>query len=329
MSNSRKLTYYSVDEPAADLSDKNDAHEWVEPAPASMSAPISQKSGRWGRWLAIGFIVALTAALIEAILLVLERLQQNVFLGSLWALNFGVIAFAFIGFIVREVWLLQRLKRRWKRQTTEFEPEHQLELLQHPDLQHRWQQIKQPYWSADEARERFEVDILSRVDQQATRIVSRWAAEAAAMVAVSPFALLDMLIVMWRNQRMISRIAGLYGVKLGYWARVRLWRQMFANIAYAGLSEVAADLGAQWVSAELLTRLSTRAGQGLGAGLLTARLGYQVISLCRPMPFEKVKKPGYLKLQKDLLSQLKNILPSVYKTRQAKAKAAAEQQVEN
>ncbi|WP_286842227.1 DUF697 domain-containing protein, partial [Idiomarina sp. UBA4206] len=93
--------------------------------------------------------------------------------------------------------------------------------------------------------------------------------------------------------------------------------------------EVAVDLGAQWVSAELLTRLSTRAGQGLGAGLLTARLGYQVIELCRPMPFVNVKKPGYLKLQKDLLSQLKSVLPFVYKSRQAKAKAASEQEVEN
>lgn len=329
MSDSRKLTYYSVDEPAVEVSDKNKSHYLVEQEPVPVTAANAGKPGRWGKWLAIGVVFALTAALIEAVLMVLERLQQNIFLGSLWAVGFGVIALAFIGFIVREIWLLQRLKKRWKRQTTAFKPEQQLQLLQHPDLEHRWEQIKQPYWSADEERERFEVDILSRVDQQATRVISRWSAEAAAMVAVSPFALLDMLIVMWRNQSMISRIAGLYGVKLGYWARIRLWRQVFANIAYAGLSEVAADLGAQWVSAELLTRLSTRAGQGLGAGLLTARLGYQVIELCRPMPFEKVKKPGYLKLQKDLLSQLKNVLPFVYKSRQAKAKTTAEQEVEN
>ncbi|RUO72877.1 YcjF family protein [Idiomarina ramblicola] len=325
MSDSRKLTYYSVEEPAVEVSDDNHLPEVTEPEPANVS--IARKSGRWGKWLAVGVVFALSAALIEAVLMVLERLQQNVVLGSLWAVGFGVIVFAFLSFIVREIWLLQRLKRRWKKQSAE--PEQQLQLLEHPDLEHRWQQIKQSYWSADEKRERFEVDILSRVDQQATRVISRWSAEAAAMVAVSPFALLDMLIVMWRNQRMISRIAELYGVKLGYWARVRLWRQVFANIAYAGLSEVAADLGAQWVSAELLTRLSTRAGQGLGAGLLTARLGYQVIELCRPMPFEKVKKPGYLKLQKDLLSQLKSVLPFVYKSRQTKAKAGAEQKVEN
>lgn len=327
MSDSRKLTYYSVEEPAIEVSEKGSVPDIPEPEPTTTG--VGRKPGRWGKWLALGVVFALSAALIEAVLMVLERLQQNVLLGSLWAVGFGVIALAFLSFIVREIWLLQRLKSRWKKQSAEPQPQQQLQLLQHPDLEHRWQQIKQPYWSADEERERFEVDILSRVDQQATRVISRWSAEAAAMVAVSPFALLDMLIVMWRNQQMISRIAELYGVKLGYWARVRLWRQVFANIAYAGLSEVAADLGAQWVSAELLTRLSTRAGQGLGAGLLTARLGYQVIELCRPMPFEKVKKPGYLKLQKDLLSQLKSVLPFVYKSRQAKAKAAAEQEVEN
>lgn len=327
MSDSRKLTYYSVEEPAVEVSEGSNVPEALKPEPTA--GTVERKPRRWGKWLAVGVVFALSAALIEAVLMVLERLQQNIFLGSLWAVGFGVIALAFLSFIVREVWLLQLLKRRWKKQSVEPEPEQQLQLLQHPDLEHRWQQIKQPYWSADEERERFEVDILSRVDQQATRVISRWSAEAAAMVAVSPFALLDMLIVMWRNQRMISRIAELYGVKLGYWARIRLWRQVFVNIAYAGLSEVAVDLGAQWVSAELLTRLSTRAGQGLGAGLLTARLGYQVIELCRPMPFVQVKKPGYLKLQKDLLSQLKSVLPFVYKSRQAKAKASSEHEVEN
>jgi putative membrane protein len=316
-----------VEEPAVEVSEGSNVPEALKPEPTA--GTVERKPRRWGKWLAVGVVFALSAALIEAVLMVLERLQQNIFLGSLWAVGFGVIALAFLSFIVREVWLLQLLKRRWKKQSVEPEPEQQLQLLQHPDLEHRWQQIKQPYWSADEERERFEVDILSRVDQQATRVISRWSAEAAAMVAVSPFALLDMLIVMWRNQRMISRIAELYGVKLGYWARIRLWRQVFVNIAYAGLSEVAVDLGAQWVSAELLTRLSTRAGQGLGAGLLTARLGYQVIELCRPMPFVQVKKPGYLKLQKDLLSQLKSVLPFVYKSRQAKAKASSEHEVEN
>ena len=329
MSDPRKLTYYSVDEPAVEVSDIDNIPEQAGHEPGSGQATAGAKAGRWGKWLALGLVVALTAAVIESVLMVIERFQQNIFLGSLWAVGFGVIALALLSFMVREIWLLQKLKRRWKKQSDDPKPEQQLQLLQHPDLEHRWQQIKQPYWSVDEERERFEVDVLSRIDQQATRIISRWSAEAAAMVAVSPFALLDMLIVMWRNQRMISRIAELYGVKLGYWARVRLWRQVFANIVYAGLSEVAVDLGAQWVSAELLTRLSTRAGQGLGAGLLTARLGYQVIELCRPMPFEKVKKPGYLKLQKDLLSQLKSVLPFVYKSRQAKATATSDQEVEN
>jgi len=318
-----------MDEPAVEVSDNTETSEVSGHESDSSQRAASLKSGRWGKWLVIGLVFALLAAVIESVLIVIERFQQNIFLGSLWALGFGIIALAILSFMVREIWLLQKLKKRWKKQCENPKPEQQLQLLQHPDLEHRWQQIKQPYWSAEEERERFEVDVLSRVDQQATRIISRWSAEAAAMVAVSPFALLDMLIVMWRNQRMISRIAELYGVKLGYWARVRLWRQVFANIVYAGLSEVAVDLGAQWVSAELLTRLSTRAGQGLGAGLLTARLGYQVTELCRPMPFEKVKKPGYLKLQKDLLSQLKSVLPFVYKSRQTKAKTTDEQQVEN
>lgn len=327
MSDKRQLTYYAVDEPAHEPTDAGNDVQPQESVPQP-DRPTYSRRGRWGKWLLLGLFVTVSAALVEAALTVIERLQENLLMGSLWALGLGLVLLALIYFVVREVLSLRRLKKRWALQGDKPDPERQLQLLQHPDLANRWQQIKQPYWTEDEARERFEVDILSRVDQQASRIISRWSAEAAAMVAISPFALLDMLLVMWRNQRMMSRIAELYGVKLGYWSRIRLWRQVFANIVYAGLSEIATDLGAQWVGAELLARLSARAGQGLGAGLLTARLGHQVMALCRPVPYEHVKKPGYLKLQKNLLSQLKSVLPFIYKSHHSTSRTPDSDKVE-
>ena len=331
MSKHRELTYYSVEEEAQPQvsPEPSDEQDRIENN-TDWQARYDGKPRRWGRWLLLGLVLAVVAGIAEIVLAVIESWQQSWVLGGLWSLGFALIVGILSAFIVKEFWQLRQLKRRWHAQNHGIESvEQQLKLLDHPDLEERWAQIYQPYWSDSEKRERFECDILSRVDQQASRLVSRWSAEAAAMIAVSPFAVLDMLIILWRNQRMIHRIAALYGVKLGYLARLRLWRQVLANIAYSGLSEAAVDLGTQWVSAELITKLSARAGQGLGAGLLTARLGYQVISLCRPMPFQHTKKPGYGRLQKDLLSQLKGVLPSLYKARFTKAAKSSDTKVEN
>ncbi|MTJ01919.1 YcjF family protein [Idiomarina piscisalsi] len=331
MSKHRELTYYSVDEDAEPRANTESVDETGDVlSTVQMQTKFERQPRRWGRWLLLGVVLASVAGIIELVLAIIESWQQSWVLGMLWSAGFTLILGLLVGFFVKEFWQLRQLKRCWHAQSQGTESiEQQLKLLDHPDLEERWMQIYQPYWSDSEKCERFECDILSRVDQQASRLISRWSAEAAAIIAVSPFAVLDMLIILWRNQRMIHRIAGLYGVKLGYLARIRLWRQVLANIAYSGLSEAAVDLGTQWVSAELITKLSVRAGQGLGAGLLTARLGYQVMSLCRPLPFQHTKKPGYGQLQKDLLSQLKGVLPSLYKAHFSKGVKTPESKVEN
>ncbi|EPW2013040.1 TIGR01620 family protein, partial [Shigella sonnei] len=104
------------------------------------------------------------------------------------------------------------------------------------------------------------------------------------MIAVSPLALVDMAFIAWRNLRLINRIATLYGIELGYYSRLRLFKLVLLNIAFAGASELVREVGMDWMSQDLAARLSTRAAQGIGAGLLTARLGIKAMELCRPLP---------------------------------------------
>ena len=111
------------------------------------------------------------------------------------------------------------------------------------------------------------------LDAQARREISRSAAESTLMIAVSPLALVDMAFIAWRNLRLINRIATLYGIELGYYSRLRLFKLVLLNIAFAGASELVREVGMDWMSQDLAARLSTRAAQGIGAGLLTARLG--------------------------------------------------------
>jgi putative membrane protein len=148
--------------------------------------------------------------------------------------------------------------------------------------------------------------VLSKVDDKALNEVAKFSTEAVVLVALSPVAIIDMLIMLSRNLRMINKIAGLYGLKLGYWSRIKLIKQVFINMAYAGASELVADFGSDMLGAELLGKLSARFAQGLGAGMLTARLGAKTMELCRPIPFEE--KPKLTHVRKKIAKQIKSLI---------------------
>lgn len=76
--------------------------------------------------------------------------------------------------------------------------------------------------------------VLGQQDKLARKLVAKYASEAAVMVAVSPLALADMLLVAWRNFRLIDQISKVYGVELGYWSRIKLVKLVLANMAVAG-----------------------------------------------------------------------------------------------
>ena len=128
------------------------------------------------------------------------------------------------------------------------------------------------------------------------------------MIAVSPLALVDMAFIARRNIRLINRIAALYGIELGYFSRIRLFRLVLLNIAFAGASELVREVGMDWMSQDLAARLSARAAQGIGAGLLTARLGIKAMELCRPLPWLEGEKPKLGDFRSQLIGQLKDTL---------------------
>jgi putative membrane protein len=148
--------------------------------------------------------------------------------------------------------------------------------------------------------------VLTKVDEKAMSEIAKFSTEAVVLVSLSPVALIDMLIILWRNLRMINKVALLYGIQLGYWSRIKLIRQVFINMVYAGASELIADFGTDMIGADLLGKLSGRLAQGLGAGMLTARLGVKTMQLCRPIPFED--KPTLSHVRKEMLSTIKGLL---------------------
>lgn len=169
-----------------------------------------------------------------------------------------------------------------------------------------WQEALRGEHSPDELLQLYSRLVLTKVDEKAMREVAKFSTESVVLVALSPVALIDMLIMLWRNLRMINKVAGLYGLKLGYWSRIKLIRQVFINMVYAGASELITDFGTDMIGADLLGKLSGRLAQGLGAGMLTARLGVKTMQLCRPIPFDDKPKLGHVR--KEMLTTIKSLL---------------------
>lgn len=173
--------------------------------------------------------------------------------------------------------------------------------------QDSWKKVKFEEYNDAEILQLYSRNVLSQVDQKALKEIAKFSSESVVLVALSPIAIIDMLIMLWRNLRLVNKIAALYGLKLGYWSRVKLIKQVIVNMAYAGASELVADLGADLLGAELLGKLSTRMAQGLGAGMLTARLGLKAMHLCRPIPFSD-DAPKLSHIRQKIVNQVKQLV---------------------
>ncbi len=78
-------------------------------------------------------------------------------------------------------------------------------------------------------------------------------------------------------------------------------------MAFAGATELASDASMQMLSLDLAGRLSTRAAQGLGVGLLGARLGLRTQRLTRPLAFDEAERPRLTDLRRELWQQLRRL----------------------
>lgn len=171
----------------------------------------------------------------------------------------------------------------------------------------RWHASLEQHYTDREVLQLFEQQVMAPADKRALDEISREASASAALIAVSPFVLLDMLLVLWRNLRMINRICDCYGVKTGYLTKVILLKKTVRTMLYAGASELLAEASAWALGGSLTAKLSTRMAQGLGAGVLTTRFGVQALKLCRPIPFIAESEPKISVIAAGVLKQLRGL----------------------
>ena len=106
--------------------------------------------------------------------------------------------------------------------------------------------------------------------------------------------------VLWECVRLIRRIAGVYGGRPGTLGLFRLLKAVVSHLAVTGSIAVGDTLLQQFVGHGLAGRLSTKLGEGVVNGLMTARIGLSAMDVCRPLPFLKEERPRLKDLAGDL-----------------------------
>ncbi|WP_070965348.1 YcjF family protein [Vibrio sonorensis] len=240
-----------------------------------------------------------------------------------WTGFVAVLAALGIGAIGKELWKLKRLKNHFdKQQESEalinadsfgkgkdfcYSLAKAAGLPKEASAFVRWQDAVTQAHSDAEILDMYDAMVVAEQDKLATKLITQHATESAALVAISPLAIADMLLVAWRNFKMIDNLSEVYGVELGYWSRVKLLKATLVNMAAAGASELAIDASMDLMSMDLAGKVSARAGQGLGVGILTARLGLKAMTLLRPIPWHQDRKVKLGAIRKQIVSKIAEI----------------------
>ena len=146
-------------------------------------------------------------------------------------------------------------------------------------------------------------DIIAHLDERAEAIVFKYAKENALMTAISPMAFLDLLIILWRNSRMIKDVAEIYGFKAGLSGNLILMKRVFEQTIFIGVAELTENALTTITGQTFLSKVSSSIAQGAGHGILTIRVGVSAIHSCRP-----ISDLNRISVFEKLLNQLKKTL---------------------
>lgn len=147
-----------------------------------------------------------------------------------------------------------------------------------------------------------ERELLQDKDAQVRAVIAAASSKVAMVTTISPRAWVDVAFVLAQSVRLIRQVATLYSGRPGGLALWRLSARVASHLAITGGIAVAQDAIGQVLGAGLVARLSSKLGEGVLNGVLTARVGLSAIAVCRPMPFIALEAPSLADVAGSLMS---------------------------
>jgi putative membrane protein len=134
--------------------------------------------------------------------------------------------------------------------------------------------------------------LMPTLDAIARQEIAKVAKSVSLVTAIAPRAIIDVIFVAVQALRLIRRISEIYGGRPGMLGAFRLARAVAAHLTLTGAMAIGDSLMQQIVGHSVASRISSKLGEGVLNGLLTARIGLSAMAVCRPMPFIAEKPPG-------------------------------------
>lgn len=148
-----------------------------------------------------------------------------------------------------------------------------------------------------------ERELMTPLDLEAKLLISKAAQRVSVVTAISPKALIDVLFVGIAATRLIGQLARLYGGRPGALGMMKLMRQTVSHLAITGGIALGDSVVQSVLGHGLASRLSSKLGEGVINGMLTARLGLAAVDLTRPLPFDANPRPVLSDLVKGLMKK--------------------------
>jgi putative membrane protein len=155
---------------------------------------------------------------------------------------------------------------------------------------------------------RLSIQVLSHLDERAREAVGRAMRDTAFISLASPNGLIDSLITLWRELKMLREIGMAYGLAPGLIQQWTLLRRVLSIAATSGLVNQAGDMAVQSLGGGLVGRLSANAADSLYTALRTARLGLYAIETCRPVALQPEERRGMWTLLRKAAFSVRSLL---------------------
>ncbi len=146
---------------------------------------------------------------------------------------------------------------------------------------------------------------VSRLDQQAYHLIQNESVNIGVLIAVSPLAVLDALVALWRSFRLVNKINKIYGLSL---TRIGQWQVFYKIIKMTLLAagtEAAISTIIEKTSTGVTGMVAGSVAQGIGVSIYVSRLGQEAIKQSRPITINKKPPFGVAVLIEGIIHKLK------------------------